>query len=104
MWASSGSPIKKPRGAKGGLTFENNTFVGADGVALEYAGKNVLLKNNLFEYNDWYIVRERRLRVGVFVCGGEGAGGGLSLSSVSNFPRTQQILPIATSLLIDFRI
>merc|ERR1712003_90338 len=34
-------------------TFFNNTFHGADGKVLAYSGSNVLLDNNLFEYNDW---------------------------------------------------
>lgn len=33
----------------------NSTFYGTDGLALEYYGDGVLLKNNLFEYNDWSV-------------------------------------------------
>ena len=33
----------------------NSTFFGTDGVALEYSGNGVLIKNNLFEYNDWSV-------------------------------------------------
>ena len=38
---------------RGVFTFFNNTFYGTDGVALQYSGQNITLKNNLFEYNDW---------------------------------------------------
>ena len=31
----------------------NSTFYGTDGIALEYAGVNDTVENNLFEYNDW---------------------------------------------------
>jgi len=42
------------RGRKvGNFTFYNNTFYGSDGLALAYAGNNVRIENNLFEYNDW---------------------------------------------------
>lgn len=37
----------------GKFTFYNNTFYGSDGLALSYWGRNVTIKNNLFEYNDW---------------------------------------------------
>ena len=37
----------------GTFTFYNNTFHGSDGLALSYWGRNVTVKNNLFEYNDW---------------------------------------------------
>lgn len=34
----------------------NNIFYGIDGVVLEFSGLNVILENNLFEYNDWIVV------------------------------------------------
>lgn len=35
------------------LTLFKNTFIGTDGAAPEFSGTNVVLDNNLFEYNDW---------------------------------------------------
>ena len=40
-------------GKTGTATIFNCTFYGTDGMALEYDGVNVTVKNKLFEYNDW---------------------------------------------------
>ena len=38
---------------KGDLTFFNCTWFGSDGVATSFSGRNVELRNNLWELNDW---------------------------------------------------
>ena len=37
----------------GRLSVLNCTFEGGEGSALEYAGQNSLIENNMFLYNDW---------------------------------------------------
>ena len=37
----------------------NSTFYGTDGLALQYFGDGVILKNNLFEYNDWSVANRQ---------------------------------------------
>lgn len=53
----------KPRSGSFNLT--NCTFYGTDGVALEYSGTGVLIKNNLFEYNDWSVANRQTANGGL---------------------------------------
>jgi hypothetical protein len=46
----TGAPIYSPLWTKTFKMF-NCTFYGTDGAALQYSGMNVILENNLFEYN-----------------------------------------------------
>lgn len=42
-------------GKRNSFQLINSTFYGSDGLALHYRGDGVLLKNNLFMYNDWSV-------------------------------------------------
>ena len=37
----------------------NSTFHGTDGLALQYSGNGALVRNNLFEYNDWSVTNTK---------------------------------------------
>lgn len=43
----------------------NSTFYGTDGLALEYSGTGVEVKNNLFEYNDWSVANKQTANGGL---------------------------------------
>ena len=38
---------------RGKISVTNCTFEGGEGFALQFAGANSLIENNLFQYNDW---------------------------------------------------
>ena len=65
---------KKHQSIMGTLTFFNNTFYGTDGVALEYAGANITVENNLFEYNDWSAANMKTASGGLGTIISQGAG------------------------------